>query len=77
MIRGWADPDTIEAGKGRHQWLLVQAIRLYCAKFGGCITEEDFDHAKTVLEDTSRYLRESPCKPRRLHQTRSDSVRIG
>ncbi|MCV7222948.1 hypothetical protein [Mycolicibacterium elephantis] len=57
MIRGWADPDTIQLGTGRHQWLLAQATRLYCAKFGGCITEDDFNHARDVLETTFRHLR--------------------
>jgi hypothetical protein len=56
MIRGWSDPDTIEVGTGRHQWLLSQATRLFCALSGGCITKDDFENAKTVLYRTFVHL---------------------
>ncbi|WP_142393943.1 hypothetical protein [Mycobacterium kansasii] len=56
MIRGWTDPDTVDIGTGRHPWLLKQATRLFCALSGGCITADDFEHAKTVLNKTFVHL---------------------
>lgn len=56
MIRGWTDPNTVDIGTGRHPWLLMQATRLFCALSGGCISQDDFEHAKTVLYKTFVHL---------------------
>ena len=56
MVRGWADPNTVEKGVGRHQWLLAQATWLNLAKMLGCISSNDYKHAKDVLEQTVTHL---------------------
>lgn len=57
MVDGWADRDSIESGKGRHQWLLSQSVRMHCAHRLGCVSAGDFDHAKAVAGQTFRMLR--------------------
>lgn len=59
MVGGWADPANVEIGKGRHQWLLSQSVRMHCAHRLGCISSADFDHAKNVAEQTFRLLRQT------------------
>ena len=64
-ISGWADHDNVESGRGRHQWLLSQSVRLSCARIIGCISATEYEHAKEDVGKTFRHLRanRTPIKP--------------
>ena len=38
-------------GKGRHQWLLKQNVRLACAHRCGCLSKDDYEQARKLLDD--------------------------
>ena len=44
-------------GKGRHQWVLKQAVRLACAYMLGCVSENDWRRAQKLLDKRLHHLR--------------------
>lgn len=50
-------PEKARKGRGRHQWLLNQQVRLHCGKRLGCIGEADWDRAQDALHSRLVELR--------------------
>jgi hypothetical protein len=50
-------PEKAKKGRGRHQWLLNQEVRLHCAKRLGCLSQTDWHHAQDALERRLTELR--------------------
>jgi hypothetical protein len=51
-------------GKGYHQWLLKQAVRLHCMKMLGCISGDDFPRAKDIVERRFTHILATRAQPR-------------
>jgi hypothetical protein len=50
-------PEKAKKGRGRHQWAASQAVKLTCARRLGCITQTDWDNARTLLNKRLTELR--------------------
>lgn len=55
LIDGLPDDGPLP-GKGRHQWLLSQNVRLACAHRFGCLSEDDLEQARKLLDERFVWL---------------------
>jgi hypothetical protein len=56
-VDGPPPPEKAKKGRGRHQWAASQAVKLTCARRLGCITQTDWDSARTLLNKRLTELR--------------------
>jgi hypothetical protein len=63
-------------GKGRHQWLLKQAVRLSCSLMLGCIDETDWRRAQKLLDNRLCQLRDASNEKTPRHEAAA-AMRFG